>query len=166
MVIMISYHVDRALYFLSDTVHTISLSTTEYTYGNEMLVHLQFGKNLGIRLNNRLRYEFKKNNDVKDEQFFFKKIYSGSKAKPTTQNTFDEKLRSFVMEQTVIEQEILEEYGYTDKNGNAASVQIVVMEKASGMTATIDFKDVEQNKNFVCPAWLIPMGEEQGGAHE
>jgi hypothetical protein len=160
MVIIFSYHVDKALYFSPDTKHTIELSTTEYTYGNDMLVHLQFGKNLGIRLNNRLRYEFKKDKDFKDEQFFSKKVYNSGKAKPTTQSSFDEKLRRFVMEQTVIEQEILEEYSYTDKNGSPASVQIVIMEKASGMTATIDFKDAEQHKNFVCPVWLTPMGGE------
>ena len=166
MVIIISYHVNKALYFSSDTAHTIRLSTTEYTHGNEMLVHLQFGKKLGIRLNNLMRYEFKKNKDVQSEQFFFKKLYNDGKPKPTTQSTFDEKLRRFDMGQTVIEQEILEEYDYTDKNGNPASVQIVVREKASGMTATIDFKDAEQHKNFVCPAWLMPMGGEQVGAYE
>ena len=160
MVIIISYRVDRALYFSSDRKHSIELSTTEYTYGNEMLVHLQFGKNLGIRLNNRLRYEFKKNKDFQNEQFFCKKVYSSGKAKPTTQSTFDEKLRRFVIEQTIIEQEILEAYSYTDKSGRSASVQIVVKEKDRGMTATIDFKDLEQHNNFICPAWLTPMGDE------
>jgi hypothetical protein len=64
------------------------------------------------------------------------------------------------MGQTAIEQEIIEDYSYIDKNGNAASVQIAVMEKASGMTATIDFEDAAQHTNFIRPAWLTPMGSE------
>jgi len=159
MVIVASYHVDRASYFSADTKHTIVLSTTEYTFKNDMLVHLQIGKNTAVRLNNVLRYEFKTSKDFKDEQFLFKKTYSGGEAKPTTRGTFDDKLRGFDMGQTVIEQEILEGYDYTDKNGNPGSVQIVVVERDLKMTATIDFKDVEQHNNFVCPAWLMPMSE-------
>jgi hypothetical protein len=137
MVIVASYHVDTALYFSADTKHTIVLSTTEYTYKNDMLVHLQIGKNTAIRINNLLRYEFKANKDFQEEQFLFKKTYNSGNAKPTTQSTFDEKLRGFDMGQTVIEQEILEEYDYTDKNGIPGSVQIVVRGKDMNMTATI-----------------------------
>jgi len=160
MFITVSYHVDKALYFSSDRKHFIEISTTEYTYGNEMLVHLQYGKNFGIRLNNLLRYEFKKDKDFQNEQFFFKKVYSGGKPKPTTQSTFDKKLSRFDMGQTVVEQEILEGYSYTDKNGHSASVQIVVREKNGGITAAIDFKDLDQFNHFICPAWLTLMGDE------
>jgi len=159
MVIVASYNVDRVLYFSPGAKHTVKLSTTEYTCGNDMLVHLQLGKNLGISLNNLLRYEFKRNTDFQSEQFLFRKTYGGG-AKPTTQSAFDQKLKRFDISQTVIEREILEEYSYTDKNGKTDSVQIVVREEALRTTANIDFKDAEQHKDFVRPAWLEPPGTE------
>jgi hypothetical protein len=168
MVIIVSYHVDRALYFSAATKHSVSLSTTEYTYKNDVLVHLQYGQNLGIRLNNLLRYEFRNNKDIQDEQFFFKKAYGSGKPKAATRSAFDAKLRGFDLGQTIIEQEILEEYGYTDCSGEPASVQIVVKEKASKTTAAIDFKDETQHTNFIRPAWLTPMesgNETHGGTH-
>ena len=124
------------------------------TYKHNILVHLQIGKNTGIHLNNLLKYEFQLSNDLQDEQFLSKKTYGGGSEKLTTRSTFDEKLRRFNMAQTVIKHEILEEYAYTDKNGNSDSVQIVVRENALKMSASIDFRDADHYKNFICPAWI------------
>jgi len=157
MVVIFPYRVNRALYFLPETVHTIELLTTEYTCRNDLLVHLRLGKNLGIRLNNIIRYEVNKAEEFQNEQFLYKKKYQGEDAKPVTRSAFDEKMSHFDMGQTVIEREMLEQYAYTDKNGKSASVQIVVREKGVDMTASIDFRDAEQFTNFICPAWLTPM---------
>jgi hypothetical protein len=137
--------------------HHVKLSTTEYIYGNDMLVHLQIGKNFSVRINELLRYDFKKDANFQDEQFLFKKTYNNGEVKPTTRSTFDEKLKRFDMSQTVIKQEILEEYSYTDKNGKSETVEIVVRESDLVMTATIDFKDMAQYNNFVSPVWLAPF---------
>lgn len=159
MVIVASYHVDTALYFSSDTVHTVTLHTTEYTYKNDLLVHLQVGKKLNARLNEVFRHDFRKNESLAGEQYFHKKTYNKGNAKPTTQSTFDDKLSRFDMGKTVIEQEIVEEYAYTGKDGKPDSVQIAVRDKSgTDITATIDFKDMAQHDNFICPAWLTVFG--------
>jgi len=160
MVIIAPYNVDKNLYCAPGTQHMIKMSTTEYIYKQDMLVHLYVGKNLGIRLNNLLRFELNNSTDFQREQFFFKKVYSSGKAKPTTRSTFDEKLSRFDMGQTAIERNILVEYYYTDKSGNPATIDVEIREKDSVMTATIDFKDSEQRRDFVCPAWLtVPCAE-------
>jgi len=155
MIILISYRVDKDLYHAPETKHDISLRTTEYKFKSDMLVHLEVGKNLGIRLNNRLRYEFKKDEALQKEQFFYKKAYNSGKAKPTTRSTFEDKLKRFDMSNTAVEQETVEEYAYTDKSGRSDSAQIVIKELDGEMTAAIDFKDMAQYENFTCPAWLI-----------
>lgn len=154
MNIVVTYTVDKALYHATETKHDISLVTTEYKHRNELLVHLQIGKNLGIRLNKRLGDLLPKGAGIQNEQFLFKKTYNQGNSKPITRSTFDEKLSRFDMSQTVIECEILEGYAYTDKNALPDHVQIVITEKAETMLATIDFKDTEQYANFSCPAWL------------
>jgi hypothetical protein len=155
MGIIVSYRVDTTLYFSPDTAHTLTLSTTEYTYKNDVLVHFQFGNNLNIRLNNLLRYEFKKSKEVHNEQFLYKKTYAGGNAKPTSQSTFDDKLSRFDLAQTAIEQEMVEEYAYTDKNGNSDSVQIAVrIKNGTDMTAAIEFNDMTQYECFAGPKWL------------
>ncbi len=153
MIITITYGVDADLY-RADTKHDVSLTTTEYVYRNEMLVHLQVGKNFGIRLNDRLKQEFKRAPALPGEQFLFKKTYNRDAAKPITQSSFTEKLNSFDMSQTEIKREILEEYRYTGKDSAAYNVQIVITEKDGVMAAVIDFSDTKQYENFIAPTWL------------
>ena len=81
MIIAITYGVDASLY-RADAKHDVSLTTTEYVYRNEMLVHLQVGKNLGIRLDDRIKQEFKRAPALPGEQFLFKKTYNRGEAKP------------------------------------------------------------------------------------
>lgn len=155
MTIIATYYIDKDLYYAPDTKHDVSLSTTEYIYKSDTLVHLLIGRNLGIRLNNSLRYEFKKEAALQNEQFMSKKSYSHGKVKSITRSTFEEKLKRFDMSQTVVEQEIVEEYTYADKSGCSDEVQIVITVKEGKMTAAIDFKDAGQYENVICPAWLI-----------
>ena len=152
--IIISYTVDKDLYYSPGTSHNIVTVTTEYVYKNEMLVRLEINKNLGIRLNNLIQYQFKKDDTLEKEHFFYKKTYHDGKAKKTTRSTFEDKMKRFDMAKTIKEQELLEEYAYTDKNGRRDEVQIVIMVKGDTMTAVIDFKDAEQNINFIPPPWL------------
>lgn len=159
MIIAVTYHVEKDLYYAPETKHDLSLSTTEYMYKNDTLIHLQIGRNLGIRLNNRLRYEFKKEAVLQNEQYLFKKSYNQGRPKATTRSTFEEKLKRFDMSQTVVEREIVEEYTYTNKNNRFDEVQIVITVKEDKMTATIDFKDAEQYENFIAPAWLTRLNE-------
>lgn len=156
MLIVASYCVDKGFYYSPDNKHYVEMTTTEYTYKKDVLAHLIIGKNLGIRLDNMLAYEFGKSGIFhnENEQFFHKKTYSHDKIKKTTRGTFEDRLKQFDMSQTVIEHEIVEEYAYIDKNGVRDSVQIVITEKADIMTASIDFKSVEQHNNFTCPVWL------------
>lgn len=148
---IVSYSVNKDLY--NATEHQITMTTTEYTYKNNVIVHLHIGKTLGIRLNNILNYEL--NTNLNNNQYFMKKAYNKGKAKPTTRGTFEEKLKRFDMNKTTTEKEIVEEYGYVGKDGNHASVQIVVIIKNdTDMTATIDFKTTEQYENFIYPDWL------------
>ena len=155
MNIVVTYHVDKDLYDSSE--HRASLITTEYLHRSDILVHLQLGRNLGIRLSNLLRYNFKKDIAAQNEQFLAGKFYTQSKPKPITRSTFEDKMKRFDMSQTVIEREFLEEYSYTDRNGHSDEVQIVITAKDDTMTAVIDFKDTEQHCNFICPAWLVKL---------
>lgn len=155
MSIIASYNVDRELYQNPGTTHSITLVTTEYTHRNDVLVHLQIGKNLGIRLNNLLRHEFRKGDQFQNEQFLFKKSYGAGKPKLMTQNTFEDKLKRFDVSKTMKAQEILEEYNYTGRNGKPDMVQIAVTIKNEAVTAIIEFKDAEQHENFIEPAWLV-----------
>lgn len=151
--IIVFYKVSKDLYYATDTVHHTVMITTEYTYKNSKLAYLRMGRNLEIRLNNVLQYEFKKS--INPEQFFYCKTYN-RKIKPITRDTFEHKLKQFDMPRTVIEQEIVEDYDYTDKKGKPGTVQIAIMVNESGMTATIDFKDAMQCADFVHPAWILP----------
>ena len=157
MAVLVNYQVDRGIYDNPGAAHEITLITTEYTYKNDMLVHLQMGKNLNIKLNNLLQYKFNKDKNFHNEQFLFKKIYNKGDPKPTTRSTFEEKIKQFNESQTKISREILEEYRYTGKNGKSAAVQIAVTEKDESMRAVIDFKDAEQYENFIEPAWLTQI---------
>lgn len=154
MAIVTTYQVDKNLYYVPDAKHDISLITTEYTYGNEMLIHLQVGKNLGIRLNNCMHHEIADGTALPSEQFLFKKTYRSGNAKPITRITFDEKLKRFDIDKTSVEKEILQDYSYIGKNGSSDNVQIVIKEKAGTITAAIDFRDIEQYENFIYPMFL------------
>jgi hypothetical protein len=148
----VSYSVDKDLYHAAVTKHDISLITTEYHYGNELLVHLLIGKNLGIRLNDRLSDLLP--GGVQNEQFFLKKTYNPGDAKPTTRSTFDAKLKRFDSSQTTVSREILEDYAYIDKAGLPGRVKIVMLDSFDVTTATIEFEDAEQYERFTCPGWL------------
>ena len=157
MTVVATYQVDIDIYHDPDIKHDVSLTTTEYIRGNDVLVHLQMGKNLGIRLNNLTQYQFKGSiTALTNEQFMAKKTYGRGKPKPITRSTFEEKRKRFDMSQTAVEQEILEEYAYIDKAGHPGAVQIVITIKDGVMSAVIDFKDSEQSQSFTPPVWLIP----------
>ena len=155
MIIVASYCVDKEIYENSCTPHNATMVTTEYTHRNDVLVHLLIGKNLGIRLNNLLQCESRKGKDIQNEHFLIKKSYGTGKPKPTTRSTFEDKLKRFDMDKTVKMREILEEYGYTGKNGKSDTAQIVVIIKDETMIATIDFNDPDHYENFIEPTWLI-----------
>ena len=158
MPVVVTYRVDINMYRDPNTKHDISLTTTEYICRNDVLVHLQIGKNLSIRLNNLMQYQFKGGMAaLPNEQFMAKKAYGKGKPKPITRSTFEEKRKRFDMSQTAVEQEILEEYAYIDKDGHLGTVQIVITIKDAVMSAVIDFKDSEQCQNFVPPVWLISL---------
>jgi len=112
MAVIINYAVDKDIYYAPQANHNITMITTEYICGANILVHLEQSRNLNIRLKNILDYT---------------------------------------------EQEILEEYVYTDKTGNNSKVQIIIKVKSEAITAVIDFKDAAQCENFVCPAWLAEL---------
>lgn len=157
MYIIVTYLVDKELYYDPATKHQSLLITTEYKHRNDVLVHLQLGRNLGVRLNNLLSYDFKKDTSFSNDQFLYRKFYSKNKAKPITCGTFEDKLKRLDVDQTVVEREILEEYSYTDKSNRSDEVQIVITVKSDIMTAVIEFKDGEQHENFICPAWLVKL---------
>lgn len=156
MQIIVTYRVDNDLYHASNTPHDQSLVTTEYRYGNESLVHLVIGKNLGIRLNNHLG-DLLEGVSIQNEQFLFNKTYMQCKPKLITRDTFNRKLKRFDMSQTVIEREILEDYNYIDKRSQPSHVQIVMIHKGDTVTATIDFDGSEQYENFTNPDWLVKL---------
>ena len=157
MAIIISYSVDRDLYYDPQTNHNISLITIEYICGNNILVHLEQGNNLNIRLINLLDYTLKKDIGLKKDYFFFKKTYNKKQAKAITQGTFVEKMKNFDKNKTGTEQEILDEYFYTDKTGKNSNIQIAITVKIEKITAVIDFADAKQYENFVCPVWLTEL---------
>ena len=158
MPVVVTYQIDIDIYHDPNTKHDVSLTTTEYICRNDVLVHLQIGKNLGIRLNNLVQYQFKGSMAaLSNEQFMAKKTYGKGKPKPITLSTFEEKRKRFDMSQTAVEQEILEEYSFIDKVGHPGVVQIVITIKGGVMSAVIDFKHSEQYQNFVLPAWLIQI---------
>ena len=157
MAILINYGVDKELYENPETPHNITLITMEYFYKNEVLVHLQIGKNLGIRFNNLIRYEFKQEEVLQNEQFLYKKAYDKGNAEAITQQIFEKKYKRFDISKTTVEREILHEYRYTGKNGNTDIVQIAVILKVDNITAFIEFKDAKQYENFIGPAWLVNL---------
>jgi hypothetical protein len=154
----IAYRVDQDLYHASDHQHDISLVTTQYQFGNELLVHLLFGKKNSVRLNDRLDDLLKDGAKILNEYFFYKKTYIPGNAKPVTRSTFEAKRKRFDMSQTAIEREILEDYAYTDKNGLPGYVIIIMTDNGNTTTATIDFEDTAQYENFICPVWLAEQG--------
>jgi hypothetical protein len=155
MSVIVTYDVDIELY--DSFNHRVLLETTEYTYKTSVLVHLKIGKNLGIRLNNRLRSIFDVKEALQNEQFFIKKTYNQGRSKPISRGTFEEKLQRFNMSQTVVEREIVKDYNYVSKDGCSDNVQIQVIVRGGEMTAVIDFKDIGQARNFDCPNWLLPL---------
>jgi hypothetical protein len=157
MAIFVNYGIEKDLYYDPKTNHNIILITTEYFCGNNILVYLEQGSNLNIRLNNLLKYTSNKNTDFHQDLFFQKKAYSKKEANQITQNTFEEKIKKYDLNKITVEQEILEEYDYTDKNDNLNKIQIVIKIKNDSITAIVDFKDLNQYENFVCPAWLVDI---------
>lgn len=153
MSITITYNVDKDLYHTSNAKHDISLITTEFKHGNELLVHLQIGKKLRIRVNNR--FDDLLPEGIQKEQFLFKKTYNDGYSKLITRSTFDTKISQFDISQTVIEREIIQEYAYIDKRNQLDHVQIVITDKGGTAIALIDFADVKQYENFVCPVFLV-----------
>ena len=161
MAIIVNYGVDKDLYYAPKTNHNILLITTEYFCGNNILVHLEQSGNLNFRLNKLLNYVSKKDTDFSKDHFFQKKSYSRKDAKPITKSTFEEKMKRYDANKITAEQEILEEYGYTDKTGSFNKAQISISIKKESITAVIDFKDLEHYENFVCPAWLVDIIQPQ-----
>ena len=156
MPVVVTYRVDINMYRDPNTKHDISLTTTEYICGNDVLVHLQIVKNISIRFNNLMQYQFKGGMAaLPNEQFMAKKAYGKGKLKPITRSTFEEKRKRFDMSQTAVEQEILEEHAYIDKAGHPDAVQIAITIKDGVMSAVISFKDSEQYQNSILPAWLM-----------
>jgi hypothetical protein len=155
MTIAVTYRVDDALYF--DSEHDVSLETTEYAYGGDLLVHMWIGKSIGSCLGERLEKIFTVNMDVESDQFFQKSASHNGIAQLTTRDLFEEKLQRFDKSQTVVEKEILEEYAYVGKDGRPGSVRISVKSKGGRMTAVIYFADTEHLYHFVSPAWLKPF---------
>ncbi len=156
MTVVATYRVDIDIYHDPNIKHDASLTTTEYICGNDVLVHLQMGKNLGIRLNNLTQYQFKGSiTALTNEQFMARKTHGRGKPKPITRSTFEEKRKRFDISQTAVEQEILEEHSYIDKAGHPDAVQIAITIKDGVMSAVISFKDSEQYQNSILPAWLI-----------
>ncbi|MDR0292978.1 MAG: hypothetical protein LBH95_02355 [Oscillospiraceae bacterium] len=159
MTIVMAYCVCKNLYNDPDTKHDIFMSTTEYICGNNVPTYLYIGKNLSIRLSNRLRYEFNISGAFANEQFMRKKAHGDSKTKPITRSTFEKRLKRFDIRQTAIETEIIEEYSYAGRDGSPDEVKIAIKMKDDAMSATIDFKDIQQFKNFSPPVWLISLKE-------
>jgi hypothetical protein len=155
MIITVDYRVDRGLYYSAE--HCVTLVTTEYICNTDILAHVMIGKSLGVRLNDLMRHEFGKDVFLQNEQFFAKKTYKMEEIRPITRGTFEEKQKRFDISQTIIEQETVEVYYYTDKSGTTDSVEIVVREKDSKMTAEIEFNNPEQRQTFIYPAWLMDM---------
>jgi len=153
--IIVNFRIAKELYYNSDMPHNIELITTEYSHRNDILAYIQTGKNLIAEINNIIQYQSKQPSDLQNEQYFIKKSYHKNKIKQITRGTFEKKLKNFDMSHTFIEQEFVEEYAYNDKNGKTDSVKIIITANNSEMKAVIDFKDAEQNINFVCPEWLI-----------
>ena len=151
MAVIINYSVDKDIYYDPQTNHNITMITTEYICGSNILIHLEQSGNLNLRLKNLLDHT------VKKDHFFFKKAYNKESAKSISQNTFEEKMKSFDKNKIITEQEILEEYDYTDKTGNYDKVRIIILVKSEKVIAFIDFKDAYQCENFVCPIWLLEL---------
>ena len=55
MTVVATYQIDINMYCDANTKHNLSSTTTEYICRNDVLLHLQMGKNLGLRLNNMSR---------------------------------------------------------------------------------------------------------------
>ncbi len=154
MIITVAYLIDAKLYD-TDILHNITLTTTEYVRGTDMLVHQKIGKNFAIRLNNRLRCEIKRFSALSNEHYFYSKTYNIKAAKSVTQGAFTDRLMRWDMGETTVEREIVEEYSYIDRNGDACNAQLIITEKNSVMTAVIEFPDTEKLQNFIAPLWLV-----------
>jgi len=149
------YCVDEKIYHSAETQHNIKLTTTEYLYKNELLVHIEIEPTLAIGINGMIQTVFKKDRRFENEQFLFKKTYSENNAKSITRSTFEKKLKQFNMNQTTKSIEILEEYQYIGKDGTADIVQVAVTINGGYTTAVIEFRDVKQYENFKQPVWFI-----------
>ena len=157
MDLIFTYQIIKDKYYSSDTKHTISLITTEYTYKNNILVHLQLNSGFHLHTANILTDKLNKNIKLGKEIFMTKKNYKHSTVKNINKNRFNTMLGQFDISQTAIEQEILEEYGYIDKNNCSDSVQITTTIKNDILFATINFKNKNQHDSFVPPRWLIEI---------
>ena len=157
MITLSQYLVDAKLYRAAK--HNVSLTTTEYFCGDKVLVHLRMGRKFVARLNMQMqRHSFI--TAMPNERFLFKGD-GQENAEPITKGSFVTKLKKFDESCTVIEKEIIEKYIYVDKNGFVEKVQIIINEKDSVMTASIEFRDYYNHyKNFAAPDWLIPIAEQ------
>ena len=151
MIIAVTYDIDKTAYDNPDVRRNIVLTTTEYAYNSKRLVHLQFGGNFCVRLNNLLASKFNCGTELQREQFLLK---SENRIVTLSRCVFDEALKQFDMSKTLQTQEVLEEYHYTDKKMQQDMVQIVTTINDNHMSAVIEFKDIEQYNNFAIPTWL------------
>jgi len=160
MAIVISYSVDTDLYNPSELGSSTLISTTEYMYNNETIIHVLLGEKARSHLSNRLSNEIGNNRTLQTEQFFIKKNVMQSKAMPSTRSSFEKRMRAFDMNRTAVSQEIVEELNYCDKNQHSETVSVVILIKNERAIATIDFKDSKQFANFIRPDWLLDFEQE------
>jgi len=150
--ILITYGIDKALYDDPRSIHNIALTTTIYSFKMKKLVHVQYGKLLLSKLENRL-------GKLRSDEQHMLDDGKGS-IKPLTRGQFQEKLGQSDPRRTIKEQEILESYYYTDQRGQQEIVQIAISIKGDSMEAVIDFASVGQYENFVRPAWLLCLSND------
>ena len=150
--IVVTYGIDKALYDNPRNIHNIVLTTTMHSFQMKKLVHVQLGKLLQNRLEDRLRGKL-----GSSEQFMLENE-KGS-IEPLTRDEFEKKLQRFDSKHTVKEQEILESYCYIDQRNQQEIVQIAITIKDDCMEAVIDFDSIAQYENFVQPAWLVSLND-------
>jgi len=146
--ILITYGIDQTVYDHPSSVHNIISMITMYAFQRKKLVHVQFGKLLQNQLENRLESRFRS-----DEQFMLE--HENGFIEPLTHKQFQEKRKQFDPKRTVKEQELWERYCYTDKRKRQEIVQIAILIQDDCTKATIEFESQTQYQNFVQPAWLI-----------
>ena len=150
--ILVTYGIDKAVYDNPRSIHNVALTTTMYSFKMKTLVHLQYGKLLQSKVENKLR-----GNLGSGEQFMLE--HENGSIEPLTRDQFEIKRKQFESKRAVKEQEIWESYCYTDKRKRREIVQIVISIKGVCMEAVIDFESVAQYENFVPPAWLLCLND-------